>query len=52
MQQDEQLNLDKMCADAQRRVRQYVNRAAAQHLRQMREEANKAREQKTGGDAQ
>ena len=28
--------LDKMAADARRRLAQYINRAAAQHLRAMR----------------
>lgn len=33
----EPFNLDKLCADAMRRIQQYLNRAAAQHLRAMRE---------------
>lgn len=41
-----EFNLDDACAAAQKRVAQYVNRSAAQHLRQMREESQRAQQQK------
>ena len=37
--QTPEFNLEKMCEEARKRIQQYANRAAAQHLRQMRERA-------------
>ena len=31
------MNLDQMCAEALKRINHYINRAAAQHLRAMKE---------------
>lgn len=41
MPQTEPLNIEALCAAARRRVAAFINRSAAQHLRAMREGAQK-----------